>query len=70
MVFIYGTHVENDSISRRFFHFLKTLMFWVDRVKRHKIAQNVQKIAQKIMSVTLDISGTIHHMIVICSTQV
>ena len=25
---------------------------------------------QKIMSVTLDISGTVYHMIVICGTQV
>ena len=53
--------------SRSFFHFFKILIFLVVRgVKGQKIVQN----DKKIMSVALDISGTIDHMIVICCTQV
>ena len=31
MILIYGTHVENDNISRMFFHFFKILIFWIAR---------------------------------------
>ena len=29
MIVIYGTKVQNDDISRRFFHIFKTSFFWV-----------------------------------------
>ena len=31
MIVIYGTPVQNDNIFRCFFHFLKILIFWVQR---------------------------------------
>ena len=50
-----------------FFHFFKTLVFWVvSELKGQKMSQT-DKI---IMSVVLYILGTIHHMIVIYGTQV
>ena len=50
-----------------FFHFFKILIFWVvGGVKGQKKVQN----DKKILSVTLHISGAIHHVIVIYSTDV
>ena len=68
MIAIYGTLVWDDDISRCFFfHFFKTLVFWVvSELKGQKMSQT-DKI---IMSVVLYILGTIHHMIVIYGTQV
>ena len=41
MIMISGTLVQNDNISRSFFHFFKILIFWVFRgVKGQKIVQN------------------------------
>ena len=43
MIVIYGTHVWND-ISWHFFHFFKSLIFWVvRRVKGQKTVQNNKK---------------------------
>ena len=53
-------------MSRRFFHFFKILVFGVVRgVKRQKLAQN-----DKNSVCRAPFSGTIHHMIVVCGTQV
>ena len=55
---IYGTHVYNDNISRIFFHFSK--LWYLESlgwVKGQKMTQN-----NKNFSVSLLISGTIHHM--------
>ena len=47
MVFIYDTHVWNDNTSRRFFHVLKMLIFWVVReVKVQKVDWNDKKFCQ------------------------
>ena len=53
MIFIYGTPVYNDDISRYFFHFSKILMLWVVRGGRGwgKRAKNGPK-SEKILSVT------------------
>ena len=53
MIFIYGTPVYNDDISRYFFHFSKILMLWVVRGLRGwgKRAKNGPK-SEKILSVT------------------
>ena len=68
MIVINGTHVQNDNISKVFFHFLEFLIFPVlKRVKKQKMVQNEKK---KFLSVALHISGTISHMIVSCGTQV
>ena len=41
MIFIYGTHVQNDNIYRHYFCFFKILIFWVVRgVKGQKMVQN------------------------------
>ena len=65
MIMIFGTLVLNDDISRQYIHFFESFIFGAVRViKGQKIAQN-----DKNLSVVLDISGTIHHMIVICGTQ-
>ena len=48
------------------FHFFKTLIFWVVRGVKRKNSPKWQK----IMSAVLDISGTMHHMIVIWHTHV
>ena len=62
MIVIYGTHVQNDNISRCFSHFFKMLIFWVVRgVKGQKMVQN----EKKILSVVFHISGTTQDMIVI-----
>ena len=66
MMVIYGTYVENDNISRHFFHFLKILIYSVvSRVKGQKMAQN----DKNILSFTLHIAGSIHHVIVIFGTR-
>ena len=53
-------------ISPGFFSAFQNFDFWVVReVKGQKMAQN-----DKILSVVLDITGTIHNMIVICDTPV
>ena len=59
MILIYGTHVENVNISTLFIHFFKILIFLV-RVVRGKREKNGPKL-EKILSVTLHISETIHH---------
>ena len=61
-------HLCKMIISRGvFFIFFKIMIFWVIRwVKGQKMNQN----DKKILSVMLDISGTIHHMIVIYGTHV
>ena len=74
MIVIYGTHVQNNNISRSFFHFFKILILWVVReVKRQKMVQNNKKIClfQDNLDIlfNLDISGTTNHMIVIYGTQ-
>ena len=44
MIFMYGTHVQNYSISRCFFNFFKILIFWgVRGLKGQKIIQNDKK---------------------------
>ena len=44
MIFICGAHVQNDNISRQFFHFFKILIFQVVRgVKGQKMVQNDKK---------------------------
>ena len=54
-------------ISTGFLKFFPNLIFSVNiRVKGEKMAQN----DKKFMSVTLHISGSIHHMIVIFGTHV
>ena len=64
LILIFGAHVQNDGISRCFFHFFKILVFWVvRRVKAQKMIQMTKK------SVVLDISETIYHMIVIYGTH-
>ena len=56
MIFIYGTHVcIKGSYLQAFFHFFKNF---------DKRAENGSK-WQKLFSVSLSMSGTIHHMIVI-----
>ena len=66
MYVIYGTHVLSDNI-RVFFHFFKILIFRVVKgVKGQKMVQN----NKKLCPVTLHISETIHHMIVIYVTHV
>ena len=40
MSVIYGTHVQNDNISRYCFHFFKILTFWVHRgLKEQKMSR-------------------------------
>ena len=63
LIIIFGTHLWNDYISWVFFIFLEFPFFG------GKIARNGPK-WQKILSVTLQISGTIHHMIDIYGTHV
>ena len=58
MIFIHGTHLLNDNISRYFFILSK---FWFSRSIGGKRAKNGAK-WQKILSVVLRISGTIHDM--------
>ena len=44
MIFIYGTHVENDNVSRCFFHYFKILIFsFVRGLKGQKVVQNDKK---------------------------
>ena len=45
MIFIYGTHVKKDNISRLFVHFLQILIFGVNSgVKGQNLAQNDKKL--------------------------
>ena len=45
MIFIYGTHVLKNNISRHFLHFFQILIFRVNSgVKGQKMAQNDKKI--------------------------
>ena len=57
MIVIHGTHMENDNISRHFFFFFKILRTLGGRGKK---AKNGLKL-QNILSVSLRISGTVHH---------
>ena len=68
MIVIYGTLKWNNDIFRWFFHFFKILIFWIVREGRVVKAKNGLK-WQKILSTRLHISGIIHHVIVICGTQ-
>ena len=55
------THVQNDNISCCFFHFIKVFIFLiVGRLKEQKMAENDKK-----WSVTLHISGSMHHMMLL-----
>ena len=57
--------MEKDNISRCFLHFFQILILGVNSgVKGQKMAQNDKNY------VTLHISGSIHHMIVIIGTHV
>ena len=58
-------HLSKMIQSPRFFHFFKVLIFCVYNVKVQKTVQN-----DKILSVALQISGTIHHMIIIYGAHV
>ena len=61
MIVIYGTHLSNDNVFRCLFNFLKILLFEVvNRVRGKKWSKMT-----KNSSVVLNISGTIHDMIVI-----
>ena len=65
---IFGTLVENDHISKCFFfHLFDVFIFWAVRVvKERKLAQD----DKKNLPVAVDISGTMHYMIVIYGTLV
>ena len=68
MIVFYGTLVWNDYISPGFFFLFPQNVdflgcYWGKRAK------NVPK-WEKILSFVLHISGTIHHMIIICGTHV
>ena len=66
MIFISGTHMQNDNVTRNVFHFFKILIFRVvRRVKGQKVVQNDKKFC-----LLHSISGTIHHMIFIYGTHV
>ena len=72
-LFVRGTpHLKNRTSDHNFWYtyifiFFKMLIFWIVRqVKGQKMVQH----EKKIMCVALHISGTIHHMIIICGTQV
>ena len=54
---------------QRFFHFFKCLIFWVVSERGEQKGKKCFKVRKKL-PVTFHISGTIHHMIVICGTQV
>ena len=67
MIFIYGTRVKKDNISRCFSHFFQVLIFRVNSgVKGQKMAQN----DKKTLSIAPYILRTIHHMIFIYGTYV
>ena len=59
MIIICCTLVQNDDISRFLFHFFKTLIFGVFQLSKR--AKNGLK-WEKVISVTLHIPGTMHHM--------
>ena len=66
MIMSFGTLVWNDDISGGFY-FSDIIIFWAVRgVKGPKMAQD----DKKNLSVAVDISGTIYHMIVIYGTLV
>ena len=58
-------HLSKMIQSPGFFHFFKVLIFCVYNVKVQKTVQN-----DKILSVALQLSGTIHHMIIIYGAHV
>ena len=53
IIVIFGTHFQNDDISRCFFHFFKMLILWVVRVLK----------GQKTTNLYLYISRTVAHVI-------
>ena len=63
MIMIFGALVSKDDISRYFFSFCFSIFIFqvVKGVTRQKVIQNTKK----ILSVMLQISRTIHHIIVI-----
>ena len=64
IIVIFGTHVQNDNISRCLFHFFWILIFRVFRELKGKKWPQMKK----ILSLSLHISGTVHHMIVFWHT--
>ena len=44
LIVIYGTHVQNDIISRMSFHFFKILIFLVKGIKGQTTVQNDKKL--------------------------
>ena len=64
-IVIYGTHVQNDNISRVFLIFSKFRFLVLLVVKGKKMFQN----EKKILSVALHISGTIHHITLVYGTH-
>ena len=60
MIFIYGTRVKKDNISRCFLHFFQVLIFRVNSGPKW----------QKTLSIAPYILRTIHHMIFIYGTYV
>ena len=54
-------------ISSGFFFFFDIFVFWTVRGVK---GQNMVKDGEKILSVALHVSGTIHHMILIYGTHV
>ena len=66
MIMIFASFMQNDDISRGIFLFFK---FWFFEFLEGKKAKNGPK-WQKVLSVVLDISGIIHHMVVIYGVHV
>ena len=59
MIFIYETHVKKDNLSRYFLHSFQISVFGFNSgVEGQKMAENGKK-----FSVTLHISGHMHHML-------
>ena len=71
LIMIFGTRVKWWYPAGVFFHFLKILIFWAVRGGGTwgKRAKNGLKLQQNLSGV-LHISGTMHHMTVICGTFV
>ena len=67
MIVIYGILVQNDDISRGFFSFLKK--FWYSGLLGGERPKNGPK-WEKTLSVMLNISGIIYHMIFIYGNHV
>ena len=66
MIFIYAFMVQMIYAGIFFLHFIKTLIF---QVLREGGVERAKHSPQNTVSVAPYILGTIHHMIVICGTQ-